>query len=184
MMLQRMGAWVLLLSPPSHPAPSHPPTQGWSPNTLLHRLALLGNAGVDVFLVLSSALAVYHLLPELEGRSGSAVDTRPAGNSAGSERKGSANLACTETRVASISQTVLRYYARRVRRIVPAYAVANLLIILLEVAARHGQQTAGGLSPLAAAAKGFCFANCPGGLWANALFVMHFLGRRGCGEFV
>lgn len=141
-----------------------------------------------MFLAMSSMLAVYHLLPELEGSCSSS--TRPAAIEAGNKgmTPGCATLACDsrhsrdKANLASIPRAVLRYYARRVRRIVPAYATANLLILLLVAAARHAQQTAGGLSPLAAAAKDFCFTHCPSGMWANALFVMHFLGRQGCGE--
>lgn len=162
-------------------APYHP----------LCRLALLGNAGVDVFLALSSTLAVYHLLPELEGGSGSSCSTRPAGcsscsNSTGATsgpalRSDNRHNNCSKGAL-PVTRVVLRYYARRARRIVPAYAAANLLILLLEAGARHAQQNGRGLSPLASAAKNFCFAQCPQGLWANALFVTHLLGRQGCGE--
>lgn len=67
-------------------------------------LATQGAVGADVFLVLSALLAMYHLLPVLEGSIGEG---------------------------GSCWQAVLTYWRRRARRILPGYLLANVLIAVV-----------------------------------------------------
>jgi peptidoglycan/LPS O-acetylase OafA/YrhL len=102
---------------------------------------------VDVLFVVSSLLAALQLIPLLEER-----------------RKGAP----------SSTQVLLAYWRRRAWRIVPAYAVANLLAAVALGPAEVARE--------AAAARWLHFYHCPRTLWVNALFVQNWLGNQACGK--
>lgn len=109
---------------------------------------LAGPLGVEFFLVTTGMLATYQLVPQLEG--------------AGARR-------------ASPAGVVLRYWRRRAARILPAYAAANLLVLL-------ALAPAAGLPLEQAVARAYNYGQCPGGLWRNALFITNQDPSKGCGE--
>jgi len=136
----------------------------------------MGNIAVDVFLLMTTMLATYQLLPALmaepKAEPGAAAKApSPAGTPpADSHASGKPSL-CS---------VVLSYYRRRAQRVLPPYIVANLLILLVVAAARIGPP----LGPEAEAAMGLCFGRgaCPSRQWANSLFATHLQGRHACGE--
>lgn len=133
------------------------------------RLASLGNVAVDVFLLITTLLATYQLLPLLEG-SAAKINSSQAGAAGKPGHSHPPSTLCS---------VVLGYYQRRIRRVLPLYMLAQLLIVLSLLSAWAPPA----LSPEAAAAKALCFGlGCPTRLWANALFATHLQGRYGCGE--
>ena len=127
------------------------------PPTVCCRLAMFGGpVAVDFFLLLTAMLALYQLLPALEGSGGS-----------GSSGKADAQP--------STWAVVARYWRRRALRLLPAYAVVNLLALL--ALGPHE-----GVSPEVALARSFAFPNCRTGLWRNALYITNFNVHEGCGE--
>ena len=102
---------------------------------------------VDVLFVVSALLAALQLIPLLAGRGKAAP---------------------------SLTQVLLAYWRRRAWRIVPAYAVANLLAAVALGPAEVTWE--------AAAARWLHFYHCPRTLWANALFLQNWLGNQACGE--
>ncbi|EFN54651.1 hypothetical protein CHLNCDRAFT_52968 [Chlorella variabilis] len=113
-------------------------------------VAVQGACGADTFLVLSAVLATYHLLPVLEGSGGK-------GNGSAAKQHGS-----------SCRQVVLKYWRRRALRILPAYAVANLLALVMFWPTRQ-------LPPLGSQARDVSYGRCPHALWANVFFVTNRL---------
>ncbi|KAL4457909.1 hypothetical protein ABPG75_012774 [Micractinium tetrahymenae] len=138
-----MGLWQGLL-----------PYEVTAPLTRHHwfvRLAAAGGPlGVDFFLITTAMLAAHQLIPQLEGSSAHASPHRP-----------------------SAAAVVLRYWRKRAARLLPAYAAANLLV-LVALGPRKG------LAPEQAVARDFAFAQCPAGLWRNALFLTNWDFTQGC----
>lgn len=97
--------------------------------------------------MLSALLATYQLLPALE-----------SGASGGAKQPG-----------APTWRVVLTYWRKRALRIVPAYAVANLLALALF------RPTSGEVPSLAGQARSLKYSGCPASLWANALFLTNSL---------
>jgi len=103
---------------------------------------------VDVLFVLSACLAAHQLLPRLESQHPTAPSCR---------------------------QVVLAYWRGRALRILPAYAVANLLAAVALGPAEVPREVA--------VARWLHFYHCPRTLWANALLIQNWLGNQACGEW-
>ncbi len=138
------------------------PSPGPAP-ALLHRVAAQGALGADVLIVLSALLATYTLVPALEGSG-----LRMAGPSSDGRDHRSSSWAAA-----------VAYWRRRAARIMPAYAVANLLALaVFGLAQRRSNEH---LGPEAQAAA-LLYRGCPAGLWHNLAFLSNLLPLSGaCG---
>lgn len=81
----------------------------------------------------------------------------------------------------SLSSIVRKYYIKRAKKLLPAYLLTNVSIMLLMAAAYHAY-TMGKLPEEAANILHVVFRGCPQHLWANLCFLTHYLGWQACGK--
>lgn len=110
---------------------------------------MAGGLGVDFLLVLSALLACYQLLPALEGSAGKGA---PSG-----------------------WEVVKTYWARRMRRVLPAYG-ATLALLAVAIPDVRG-------APFdTLVAYWLDFAHCPSGLWRSLALLADLDAAATCGE--
>lgn len=118
-------------------------------NSWLLRLATNGNAGVDIFLVLTGLFATTHLVPALQ-------------------------QACkADLPSDGIWSIVRRYYRKRAINILPPYATALLLVLMISVHSSGNVERQLMKMPV--------MQFCPSHIPLNLLLLNNFAGFAGCG---